>query len=76
MLVEGAVEESVSDFRLAWAAVLAAPEATELRCLDGVAWHGELEEMSAREDCGGEGRREAENLSSPFEDFFVHGFQL
>ena len=75
MLVEGAVKEAVGDFRLAWAAVLAAPEATELRCLDGVAWHGELEEMSAREDCGGEGRCEAEDLPSPFEDFFVHGFQ-
>ena len=70
------MKEAVGDFRLAWAAVLAAPEATELRCLDGVTWHGELEEMSAREDCCGEGRREAENLSSPFEDFFVHGFQL
>ena len=76
MLVEGAVKEAVGDFRLARAVVLAAPEATELRCLDGITWHGELEEMSAREDYGGEGRREAENLTSLFEDFFVHGFQL
>ena len=28
---------------MAWAAVLAAPEATELGCLDGIAWHRELE---------------------------------
>ena len=76
MLVEGAMKEAVGDFRLARTAVLAAPEATELRRLDGVTWHGELEEMSAREDRCGEGRCEAENLASPFEDFFIHGFQL
>ena len=40
LLVEGALEEAVG---LAWAAVLAAPEATELGCLDGITWHGELE---------------------------------
>ena len=42
-------------------------------------WHHlawELEEMPTREDCSGEGRREAEDLSSPFEDLFVHGLQL
>ena len=50
--------------------------ATELGCLDGITWHGELEEMPAREDCGGEGRSEAEDLPSPFEDLFVHGLQL
>ena len=61
---------------MAWAAVLAAPEATELRCLDGVTWHGELEEMPTRENCCGEGRIEAEDLPSPFEDLFVHGLQL
>ena len=61
---------------MAWAAVLAAPEATELGCLDGITWHGELEEMPTREDCSGEGRSEAEDLSSPFEDLFVHGLQL
>ena len=32
--------------------------------------------MSAREDCGGEGRSETEDLPSPFEDLFVHGLQL
>ena len=61
---------------MAWAAVLAAPEATELGCLDGITWHGELEEMPAREDCCREGRSEAEDLPSPFEDLFVHGLQL
>ena len=61
---------------MAWAAVLATPEATELGCLDGVTWHGELEEMSAGEDCCREGRSEAEDLPSPFEDLFVHGLQL
>ena len=44
LLVEGALEEAVG---LAWAAVLAAPEATELGCLDGVTWHGKLEDVSA-----------------------------
>ena len=76
LLVESALEEAVGDCRLAWAAVLAAPEATELGCLDGITWHGELEEMSAREDCCGEGRSETEDLPSPFEDLFVHGLQL
>ena len=42
LLVEGAVEEAVGDCRLAGAAVLAAPEATELGCLDGIAWNREL----------------------------------
>ena len=55
---------------------LAAPEATKLGCLDGVTRHGELEEMPAREDCSGESRSETEDLSSPFEDLFVHGLQL
>ena len=32
--------------------------------------------MPAREYCCREGRREAEDLPSPFEDLFVHGFQL
>ena len=32
--------------------------------------------MPAREDCGGEGRSETEDLPSPFEDFFVYGLQL
>ena len=50
--------------------VLAAPEATELGCLDGITWHGELEEMPAKEDCGGEGRSETENLPSALEDLF------
>ena len=66
------MEEAVGDFRLAWAAVLAAPKATELGCLDGITWHWELEEMPAREDCGGKGRREVENLVSLFEDSFIH----
>ena len=70
------MEEAVGDCCLAWAAVLAAPEATELGCLDGVTWHGELEKMPAREDRCGEGRSEAEDLPSPFEDLFVHGLQL
>ena len=70
------MEEAVGDGRLAWAAILAAPEATKLGCLDGVTRHGELEEMPAREDCCREGRSEAEDLPSPFEDLFVHGFQL
>ena len=43
---------------------------------DGVTWHGELEEMPAREDCGREGRSETEDLSSPFEDLSVRGLQL
>ena len=37
--VEGAVEESVGDSGLAWATMLAAPEAAELGGLDGIAWH-------------------------------------
>ena len=64
------------DDRLAWASVLAAPEATELGCLDDITWHGELEERPAREDCDGEGRSETEDLPSPFEDLFVHGLQM
>ena len=32
--------------------------------------------MPAGEDCCGEGRSEAEDLSSPFKDLFVHGLQL
>ena len=61
---------------MAWAAVLAAPEATELGRLDGITWHWELEEMPAREERCGEGRSEVENLPSLFEDHFVHGLQL
>ena len=37
--VECAVEETVGDSSLAWAAMLAAPEAAELGGLDGIAWH-------------------------------------
>ena len=37
--VESAVEESVGDSGLAWATMLAAPEAAELGGLDGIAWH-------------------------------------
>ena len=44
--------------------------------MDGITWHGELEEMPAREDRCGEGRSEAEDSPSPFEDLFVHGLQL
>ena len=58
------------------ATVLAAPEETELGCLDGITWRWELEKMPAGEDCCGEGRSKSEVLSSPFEDLFVHGFQL
>ena len=61
---------------MAWAAVSAAPKATESGCLDDITWHWELEEMSAREDCCREGRSEAEDLPSPFEDLFFHSFQL
>ena len=42
-------------------------------------WHHlawELEEMPTREDHCGEGRSEAEDLPSPFEDLFVNGLQL
>jgi hypothetical protein len=70
--VEGAVEESVGDSGLAWATMLAAPEAAELGGLDGVAWRWELEMMWAGEDRGREGGGEAEDLPSPFEDLFVH----
>ena len=42
----------------------------------GITWHGELEEMPAREDRCGEGQSEAEDLPFPFEDLFVHGLQL
>ena len=70
------MEEAVGDGRLAWAAILAAPEATKLGCLDGVARHGELEEMPTGEDCCREGWSETEDLPSPFEDLFVHDFQL
>ena len=52
------------------------PEATELGGLYCVTRHGELEEVPAEEDCGGEGRSETEDLPSPFEDLFVHGLQL
>ena len=55
---------------------MAAPEATELGGLYCVTRHGELEEVPAGEDCGGEGRGETEDLPSPFEDLFVHGLQL
>ena len=61
---------------MAWAAVLAAPEASDLGGLDCVARHGKLEKVSAREDCSGEGRSKAENLPFPFEDLFVQGLQL
>ena len=76
LLVKGSLEETVGDSSLACASILAAPEATKLGCLDGVTRHGELEEMPTGEDCCGEGWSETEDLPSPFEDLFVHGFQL
>ena len=59
-----------------WASVLTAPEASELGGLDCIAWHWELEEVGAREECGREGGGEAEDLSSPFENLLVHSLQL
>ena len=76
LLVKGALEEAVGDSGLACASILAAPEASKLGGLDCVARHGKLEKVSAREDCSREGRSEAENLPSPFEDLFVQGLQL
>ena len=52
------------------------PEASELGGLYCITRHGELEEMPAGEDCGGEGRSEIKDLSSPFEDLFVHDLHL
>ena len=76
LLVESSLEDAVGDGSLAYSSVLAAPEASQLGGLYCVARHGELEEMSAREDCSGEGRSETEDLPSPFKDLFVHGLQL
>jgi len=76
LLVEGSLQETGGDGGLAWASVLTAPEASELGSLYCVAWHGELEEVPAGEDCSREGRSESEYLPSPFEDFLVHDFQL
>ena len=39
LLVEGSLEEAVSDGGLAGSSVLALPEAAELRCLDCIAGH-------------------------------------
>ena len=47
LLVEGSLEEAVSDGRLAGSSVLALPEAAELGSLDCVAGHGELKEVGA-----------------------------
>ena len=69
--VKGAVEESVCDSSLAWTTMLAAPEASELGGLNGVAWHWELEKIWAGEDRGREGGGETEDLPSQFEDLFV-----
>ena len=71
LLVEGSLQEAVGDGGLAWASVLTAPEASELGSLYCVAWHGELEEVPAGEDCSRESRSESEYLPSPFEDFLV-----
>ena len=70
------MEEAVGDSSLACASVLAAPEASKLGGLDCVTRHGKLEKVSVRENCCGEGRSEAENWPSPFEDLFVQGLQL
>ena len=45
LLVEGSLEEAVSDGGLAGSSVLASPEAAELQILYCVTGHGELEEV-------------------------------
>ena len=45
--VKSAVEESVCDSGLAWATMLAAPEAAELGGLDGVTGHWDFEQLGA-----------------------------
>ena len=47
LLVEGSLEEAVSDGGLSGSSVLASPEAAELGSLYCVAGHGELEEVGA-----------------------------
>ena len=47
LLVEGSLEEAVSDGGLAGSSVLASPEAAELGSLYCVAGHGKLEEVGA-----------------------------
>ena len=47
LLVEGSLEEAVSDGGLSGSLVLASPEAAELGSLYCVAGHGELEEVGA-----------------------------
>ena len=47
LLVEGSLEEAVSDGGLAGSSVLALPEAAELGSLYCVAGHGELKELGA-----------------------------
>ena len=47
LLLEGSLEEAVSDGSLAGSSVLASPEAAELGSLYCVAGHGKLEEVGA-----------------------------
>ena len=54
LLVEGSLEEAIGDGGLAGSSVLALSEEAELRSLNCVAGHWELEEMGTREDCGRE----------------------
>ena len=54
LLTESPLEEANGDSSLALASLLTAPEAADLRGLDGVTWPGEPEEVWAGEDCGGE----------------------
>ena len=72
LLSEGSLEEAVGDGGLAGTSILATPEASELRSLYCVTRHGELKEVSTREDCSRECRSESENLASPFENLFVY----
>ena len=58
------------------AADLAAPEASELGCVDCVTGHGYVDHMGASENGGWECGCEAEDLAAPFEDAFVQSLQL
>ena len=70
------MQEPVGGDGLAGAADLAAPEATELGCVDCVTGHGYVDHMGACKDGGWECGCEVEDLAAPFEDAFAQDLQL
>jgi hypothetical protein len=72
LVAEGSLEEAVGDSGLEGTSVLTAPKAAELGGLYCITQHGELKEVLARGNCSGECRGESQNLSSLFEELFVH----